>query len=133
MERQRITVIKIRRPVHDALNEDLQWFGSSLGLFGLRDKDKSCFRIFIELVKSLRSREMLSSDNLAHQLHLSRGTVVHHLNKLMESGMVVHERRGYILRTGNMEHIIEELQKDLNRAMGDLLRVAKKIDDELEL
>ena len=52
---QRITIIRMRRPETPSLNEELQWFGSSLGLFNLRDKDKSCFRIFIELLKATKT------------------------------------------------------------------------------
>ena len=49
----KITIIRIRKPAQSNINKELQWLGSSLGLFGLRDKDKSCFRIFIELIKSI--------------------------------------------------------------------------------
>ena len=51
---QRITIIKSDKPKSHGLNQELQWFGASLGLFGLRDKDKSCFRIFIALIKGLK-------------------------------------------------------------------------------
>ena len=50
--RQRITIINVRKPALRTINDELQWLGSSLGLFNLRDKDKSCFRIFIELLKN---------------------------------------------------------------------------------
>jgi len=79
---KRVTVVKLRRISSGNTNADLQWLGNSLGLFGLRDKDSSCFRIFITLVK--RSEEPISSDEIAGRLHLSRGTVVHHLIKLMD-------------------------------------------------
>ena len=49
---QRITIVKIRKPVTTDVNEELQFLGNSLGLFNLRDKDKSCFRVFIELLKA---------------------------------------------------------------------------------
>ncbi|MBI5072732.1 winged helix-turn-helix transcriptional regulator, partial [Candidatus Woesearchaeota archaeon] len=94
MIQQRITIIKIRRPVTQNLNEELQWFGTSLGLFNLRDKDKSCFRIFIELLKATKHNKSITSDELADHLALSRGTVIHHVNKLMETGLVVHEGKG---------------------------------------
>ena len=35
----KITIIKIRKPARNELNEELQWVGASLGLFNLRDKE----------------------------------------------------------------------------------------------
>ena len=90
IRRQQVTIINIRKPGR-SLNNELQWFGSSLGLFNLRDKDKSCFRIFIELLKAVKHNHPLTSDEIAERLKLTRGTVVHHLNKLMGSCIVIHE------------------------------------------
>ncbi len=130
---QRITIIKSTRPAARDINEQLQWLGSSLGLFNLRDKDKSCFRIFIELLKASKQKNDLSSDDLAAKLRLSRGTVVHHLNKLMEAGIVVHDSGSYLLRVENLEILINELQKDIHRATEDLKEIAKEIDKVLGL
>ena len=82
IRRQTITIIRNRLPKKQ-VNEELQWFGDSLGLFNLRDKDKSCFRIFLELVKAAKVNNPLTSDEIGEHLKLSRGTVIHHINKLM--------------------------------------------------
>lgn len=132
MIQQRITIIKIRRPVTQNLNEELQWFGTSLGLFNLRDKDKSCFRIFIELLKATKHNKSITSDELADHLALSRGTVIHHINKLMETGLVVHEEKGYMLRVNNLSSLIEELEEDLERTCSSLKRIAQEIDDKMK-
>ena len=131
--RQRITIVQIRKPAEHNINQELQWLGTSLGLFNLRDKDKSCFRIFIELLKSSKSHQMLTSDEFASKLSLSRGTIIHHINRLMESGLVVHEGNRYILRVENLKSLIEELEKDIKRACDDLKEVAKEIDNRLGL
>jgi predicted transcriptional regulator len=131
MEQRRITIIKIRRPVRSNINEKLQWFGTSLGLFSLRDKDRSCFRIFIELLKQAKKDEPISSDGLAVRLQLSRGTVVHHLHKLMDSGIVVQEKKGYILRVHNLSKLIDELEKDMHRTFDSLKEIAEDIDKKI--
>ena len=131
--RQRITIINIRKPREQNVNQELQWLGSSLGLFNLRDKDKSCFRVFIELLKSSKARQTLTSDDLAERLSLSRGTIIHHINRLMESGLVIHEGNRYILRVENLKSLIEEVEKDIKRACEDLKGVAKEIDERLGL
>ena len=93
----RITVMRVRKYDAPNINQELQWIGSSLGLFNLRDKDSSCFRVFIILVRTARQNKPLTSDEIAEKLRLSRGTVVHHLTKLMEAGIVLRERKGYLL------------------------------------
>jgi predicted transcriptional regulator len=128
---QRITIINIRRPVEKTINQELQWLGTSLGLFNLRDKDKSMFRVFIELVKAAKLKKTLTSDQIAADLNLTRGTVIHHINKLIEAGIVVHEGNTYALRLDNLSDLIEELEKDIQRTLNDLKTVAKNIDSRL--
>lgn len=131
--RQRITIVNIRKPAEHNVNQELQWFGTSLGLFNLRDRDKSTFRVFIELLKSAKANVPITSDELASRLSLTRGTIIHHINKLMESGIVIHEGNRYVLRVDNLKSLIEEMEKDLKRACDDLKEVAKEIDERLRL
>lgn len=128
---QKVTIVKVRKTVHGNVNQELQWLGNSLGLFNLRDRDSSCFRVFITLVKKARTNEVLSSDEIAYLLNLSRSTVIHHLMRLMESGIVVKERGGYLLRENNIEDVIRNLKGDLEAMFTDLQNIAKEIDDKL--
>lgn len=128
----RIDIVRLRKPCADAeSNELLQWFGRSLGLFGLRDRDKSCFRLFIELLKSGRGDKALSSDELAYRLRLSRGTVVHHLTRLMDAGIVIKSGNSYLLREHSLVTLVEEIREDMERACDDLRAVAELIDKTL--
>ncbi len=129
----KVTIIRYRRPAKKDLNDELQFFGNSLGLFGDRDKDRSCFRVFIELLKATRVNNGMSSDELAARTGLSRGTVVYHLKRLMDSGLVIYEEGKYFLRAGNLQAVMEEIQKDVNRTMDDLTRIAGEIDEGLGL
>lgn len=130
---QKITIISVRKPAVKNINQELQWLGTSLGLFNLRDKDKSCFRVFIELLKAAKEKRALSSDELAYNLRLSRGTVIHHINKLMESGIVVYYKNKYMLRVENLSSLVEEVEKDIKRACEGLKDIAKEIDATLGL
>jgi len=130
---QRITLIKSSRPEGRDINSDLQWLGSSLGLFNIRDKDKSTFRIFIELLKNSKKKRLLSSDEIAERLKLSRGTVIHHMNKLMEAGIVMNERNRYLLREDNLELLVTDIGKDIKRTVNDLRTIAKEIDKWFEI
>jgi len=130
--RQRITIVSINRPSQKNINQELQWLGSSLGLFNLRDRDKSCFRVFLELLKSAKAGSLLSSDDISAKLSLTRGTVIHHINRLIESGLVVHEGNTYTLRVSNLRMLIDELEKDARRTWEDLKDIAREIDEQLD-
>ena len=127
----KITLVRISRTPHENINQELQWFGNSLGLFNLRDKDSSCFRVFITLVRKAKRNETISSDDISDKLNLSRGTVVHHLTKLMNSGLVVREKGGYLLRSNNLSKVIRDIQRDVSAMFNELEDVAKEIDDKL--
>src|SRR3989344_8203380 len=130
---QRITIMNIRKPVQKNVNQELQWLGSSLGLFNLRDKDKSCFRVFIELIKNAKKNFPVSSDELAYRLGLSRGTVIHHIHRLLDSGIVIQANKGYILRVSTLKELIDEVEKDLRRTCDELKEMAEEIDKSLGL
>lgn len=135
LRRQKITIIRFRKPQQDHynVNDELQWFGQSLGLFGLRDKDRSCFRVFIELLKAAKQERAISSDELAYKTSLSRGTVVHHLNKLIQAGIVIPEQKGYTLRVHQLAQLVSELERDLQEFTQELREVAERVDESLDL
>lgn len=131
---QRIIVSKVRRNfVDNDINEELRWLGDSLGLFGLRDKDSSCFRVFITLLKRTRKNKAISSDEIAENLGLTRGTVTHHLTNLMDSGIVIREKKGYLLKENNLEEIVGGMERDIGEIFKKLKEVAKEIDEGLGL
>ena len=132
-EFRKITIIRSRKPITKDVNQDLQWFSNSLGLFSERDKEKSCFRIFIELVKSAKNRIPLTSDQIAQRTHLSRATIIHHLAKLMESGIVMHQDNKYILKVDNLEQLIDEVKSDLDKSLHELKLIAEELDEQLGL
>jgi predicted transcriptional regulator len=130
---RRITIVNVRRPSHLSVNDELQWFGSSLGLFGERDKDKSCYRIFLELIKAIKATGGLSSDELSERLSLTRATVIHHLNALMERGIVRHEGNKYVMRGERLSLLVDDLQRDMQRAMEEMKQAAEELDKMLRL
>ncbi|MEM4756256.1 MAG: ArsR family transcriptional regulator [Candidatus Woesearchaeota archaeon] len=126
-----ITLRKVRKPHEQQLNAQIKWLGDSLGLFSLRDKDSSCYRIFIELVKSSKLQKPLSSDEMAYRLNLTRGTVVHHLNKLMKAGLVTKANNKYQLRQNTLYHVVEDLEKDVQRLFDEIKAISKSIDETI--
>ena len=133
LRKSRIVIHRTRKPEAENVNEELRWFCDSLGLFGERDKDKSCFRMFVILLKSLNKEDGLTSDDISERISLSRGTVVFHLHKLMASGLVVQDMSRYKLRVESLSSLIGEIESDLLKTMDDLRQVAEDIDKRLSL
>ena len=124
-----ITILNLEREEDDKLNDEIQWFSNCIGMFNKRDKEKSCFRIFIHLLKE---KDVLSSDEIAERSSLSRATVIHHIAKLRDSGIVIKKEKGYALKTRSFEELTNEIEKDISRTMDKLRLISKKIDEELE-
>jgi len=124
-----ITIIDLGDTSEHELNEKIKSFSNSLGMFNKRDKEKSCFRIFINLLKE---KEPISSDEIAERSRLSRATVIHHITKLRDSGIVIKEERGYILKERSLEKLTNEIEKDVFQTLERLKEMSRQIDQELE-
>ena len=131
----RITIYGGSKPPIEPLdvNKDLQWFCTSLGLVGNRDRNLSTFRIFISLLKASRQGRQLSSDNLAYETELSRATVIHHLNKLAASGIISEEHERYKLAVDNLEELVKHVRREIEQSMADLDEISRRIDEQLGL
>ncbi|HII16059.1 MAG TPA: helix-turn-helix transcriptional regulator [Nanoarchaeota archaeon] len=128
MALRKITIYRLNRPKSGDVNQCVQWLSGSLGLFSCRDKSKSCFRIFVELLKAAKQRKALSSDEIAYRLHLSRGAVVHHLNNLIESGIVAVHKNRYLLREASMDLLVKNMKKEISEILEEMNSVAEEID-----
>jgi len=127
------TILDLRMmPIVD-VQQDIEWICKSFGFLESRDKEKTAARIFRELLEATKNRKGLSSDELAERLKLSRGTMVHHLNKLMKSGLVIHHQGRYKLRAFSLQRTIEEVKRDIIRVFENISQVAKSIDENLGL
>jgi len=130
---KKITIVEVLKPREYGLNQEIRWFSDSFGIFSSRDKEKSCYRLFLELLKASKKNYLISSDELAHMCHLSRGTTVHHLNKLMMTGIVIKQGKRYLLRVQTLSSLVNEIKKDLERLFLDIKESAEIIDKDLAL
>jgi len=112
---------------------DLEWICKSFGFLEPRDKKKTAYRIFKEIVEAARDNRGLTSDELAQNLNLTRGTIIHHLNKMIKSGLVIHQEGRYKLRGRSLTNTVEEIERDIHRVFENIHKVAKTIDDTLGL
>jgi len=112
------------------LNNDIQIISHSLGLFTKRDKEKSCFRVFVEIIKNKKG---LTAEEITLNTNLTRATIIHHLNFLIKSGLIIKKGHIYFLRGNSLGGLLKEINKDMNNVFSELNDMAKNIDSELTL
>lgn len=132
MAARKLTIYRLQRPKNADINKQVMWLSGAMGLFTCRDRGKSCYRIFLELLKAAKQRKSLSSDEIAYRLHLSRGAVVHHLNNLIDSGMVVAQKNKYALREASLDLLVKDLKKEMDDMFAEINSVAEDIDRMLD-
>ncbi len=114
------------------INEQFQFFSESLGLINDRDKEKSCFRVFLELLKASNDNNILSSDEISEKANLSRATVIHHIDKLINSGLVISNKEGYFLRSNDLTNLLDEIKDEVNKSIENLRETARDINQAKE-
>ena len=75
----------------------------------------------------------MTSDQLASRAHLSRGTVIHHLNKLMDQGLVIPQGKCYILKVRSLTLLVDSVEMEMKSIFKDLRDEARRLDEELHL
>ena len=127
----RIHLKKIRTPAAGSLTGDIDFICQSFGYFSQRDKNNTAGKIFRLLVKNTSEGDGLTSDQIADELELSRGTIVYHLNNFITAGLVIKEKNKYRLRSHSLQKSIEEIRQDTHRIFNEMLKIAEAIDEEL--
>jgi predicted transcriptional regulator len=127
-----VLVKKIRSPAPGDIDEDIDFICKSFGYFSQRDKQDSAGKIFRMIVKeACGNDEGVSSDDIADELALSRGAIVHHLNSFISTGLVIKEYNKYRLRSGSLQKSIEEIKEDIDRIFKQMEKIAVEIDEKL--
>jgi predicted transcriptional regulator len=86
------------------------------------------------LLKDIKhNSEGLTSDQIADLTALSRGTVVHHLNNLMRTGIVVSSLNKYSLKVDTLKELVDVVQNDADAVFDQLRDVGGRLDALLGL
>ena len=129
---QQITIKKMRSPAPGNLNDYIDYICKSFGYFSQRDKQDTAGKIFRLFVKeACESDKFLSSDEIAKNLELTRGAIVHHLNNFISSGLVVKDHNRYRLRSNSLQKSIEEISEDIKRIINQMIKISTDIDEKL--
>jgi len=131
-----ITNIGLRRlekPVEPDIIQDINWICKSLGLVSSRDSDETASKIFNVIINAMAENEELSSEQIARQIDVTRGTVIYHLKSFTNAGLISQNKTRYLLRTRSMERTVEEVEMDILRVLNDIKKMAREVDIQLGL
>ena len=126
-----LNLIKVKKPTENDPSKNIIWLCQSLGLITKRDKERNCFKIFSEVVKANKEKNYLTSEQISKTLKISRSNVVHYLNKLINSGLIIRVGNKYELREDSLLLLINEVEKEVRLIFEDLKKVALEVDKGL--
>lgn len=129
--KQKIIVQDIELPKSNKIKDDVKWICESLGFMSGRDTEDTSFKIMFKLLQEFRNEEIIATETIARSLKLESPTVNHHLRNLLETGVIVREKRKVVLRGGSLSSAIEEMRRDSDKLFGRVLEIARKIDEEM--
>jgi biotin operon repressor len=137
MEREehlaKYVLIDVRMPTTKDLDEDVEWIARCFGFLETRDVNRTAARIFSALIYAASEDKGFTSDGLAERVGVTRGAVVHHINKMMRSGLVIFHGGQYKLREKSLRGTLNEVERDLRRVLEKIEVVASSIDESLSL
>ncbi len=124
---------KVKFSSNKSNSKDLEWLCFSLGLISSRDKEKTSMKIFNLFLDAAAKGKYLTTDDIAEKIGMTRGAVIHHLNRMIDLGLIIQKGGKYALRTNNLEELIDEIEQDVRNTMKIIKKISEDIDKNLRL
>ena len=128
-----IILKQFNRPKEENIDKDIKWFCDSFGLTTGRDTAYSSNKIIVDILNQISENKEVFSEKLSENLELSQNLINHHLRSLINSGIVVRERKQILIRGGSLTEAVKEIRKDALRILDTIETIAEEIDEELGL
>ncbi len=124
-----LTISKKERPFESDPVSELQWIMEVLGI--PERFSRSYAEMLIRIARGGPNR--VSTTTLADERGEKRTSLVYHVNRLINMGLVVREGRSLYLRASNFERTLEEIERDVLRVFEDVKKIAREVDEALGL
>lgn len=95
---------KLREPPGQDVERDVEWVANSLGFVTPRDQDKTAFKILNAVIRAAGDGGGMTSEELSELVEPTVGSVIYHLKRLMNSGLIVKFGSVYELRGTNLRN-----------------------------
>lgn len=125
---KKIVIRAVDKPKNADPDLLINWFCEVLGLTNEEDKDSIEAELLKKFLTAATNDSGISSSEIKLKEPIARTTVIYHLNRFIESGLVVKEGRKYYLRAQALSPAIEEIEYDIDREMQRMIDTAKEFD-----
>ena len=105
---ERLVLRFVEKPDSENPEKIIRWFCEVLGLSSGNDANNIEEQILKSFIDAAHSDKGISSSELKLDTTLARSTVIYHLNRFIEAGLLVKKGRKYYLRASEMQKAIEE-------------------------
>lgn len=122
---------KLAKPIEQDVEARLRWIFSSLGIKTGRDLNETSIKIFKEILLCNFQGKAVRTEKLREKLHLTVAAINYHLRALEDLGLIERHKRQILLREKTLARTLEELKKDVDRILLELIEEAEKLDKEL--
>ena len=124
----RIVINFYERPDSDEPDDLIRWFCRVFGLSNDNEPNPIGEQILIRFAEAAQNKVGLTSSELDLDTELAKSSVIYHLNRFIEAGLLVKRGRKYYLRASEMQKAIEEIEYDVERELSRMLDTAKELD-----
>ncbi len=125
----KIVIKSIDRPKGD-VDAILDWFCETFGLAN-DSEHKIEGTVLKKLLLAARQEKGLSSKELAEGETVAHSTIIYHLNRFMDSGLIVKKGRKYYLRAPELSVLVEEMEYDVEKEFRRISDIVAELDSSL--
>ncbi len=129
-QQKTLVVRNVELPARKGFNSDFEWLCECLGLTS-GEKGDLAPEIFRHVVEAEKKGRHARSIVISRKFKVTRGGAVYHLNRLIETGLIVRHGREYELRAGNLSETMDEVEEDMLRMFKRMKQIAHEMDEQL--
>ncbi|MCL6088960.1 MAG: helix-turn-helix domain-containing protein [Candidatus Marsarchaeota archaeon] len=111
--------------------DGLESFCRSMRILSARDMDGTVTVVFRSMLTE--GRQPVGSSELAQLTRLNRVTIIHHLQRLEQMGLVEHTERKYRLRVHDLSEAVEQMREEMMRSFEEAEVMALELDRQFML
>jgi Bacterial regulatory protein, arsR family. len=128
-----ITIRSVEKPDYNDPKALLKWFCTTFGLIESSEgKDSAEEQILVRFIYAARQNRNLSVSDLKISQKMPRSTLIYHLNRLVDAGIISKKGHTYKLRANDISRVVEEINYDVSREFMRILDTAKELDRLIE-
>ncbi len=128
-----LTLVRVRRLtpllINSSKSDEVEQFCKSLQIVTRRDVDGTATTVIRAMLEKCPN-DPISSTELANKTNLNRITVIHHLRRLENVGIVQKNDRKYLLLPYGFEDFVLRMREQTDQMFEQARFLAKKIDEQ---